>query len=304
MDYQHPLSLIVDPSLSVSRLWKALCEKLQIERKLSTAYHPQTDGQSEIANAQAEQMLRTTVTYLQDDWEDHLHIVEFAMNNQESETTHVSPFFANYGFHPRFHFEPGTPTTSASSLEYLATETIKTLKEIHDFCQDEMRLAQARQQEYANKKRTPAPDYKVGDLVFLNRKNVKTRRPCLKLDWKNIGPYPITKKISAYAYQIQLPPEIKMHNVFHVSHFSPAATDPFPGQVSPPPPAVEVDGEPDEYFVEEILDSKLVRGRLKYYVKWIGWDQPTWEPANDSINQLSAIDAFHALYPHKPGPAS
>ena len=95
-----------------------------------------------------------------------------------------------------------------------------------------------------------------------------------------------------------------MHDVFHVSHFEPAATDPFPGQTPPPPPPVEVDDEPEEYFVEAILDSKLDRGKLKYYVKWIGYDQPTWEPANDSINELTAVDSFHALYPTKPGPAT
>lgn len=130
-----PLYIVSDRGPQfVSRLWKSLCDKLKIQRNLSTAYHPETDGQSEIANAQVEQILRTVVAYLQDDWEDHLHVVKFAMNNQESETTQLSPFFANYGFNPRFHFEPGSTTAKPSSLEYRATETVKILKEVHEFC--------------------------------------------------------------------------------------------------------------------------------------------------------------------------
>ena len=69
---------------------------------------------------------------------------------------------------------------------------------------------------------------------------------------------------------------MKIHPVFHVSLLTPVPRDPHPGHIPPAPPAVLVDGE-EEYEVEEILDSKLVRKRLKYLVQWIRWNDPTWE---------------------------
>jgi len=88
-----------------SRFWKHLCHSLKIEPRLSTAFHPQTDGQTERINAVVEQHLRAYVSYLQDDWVEYLFLAEFAGNNQVSETTTVSPFFANLGYHPRCDFD-------------------------------------------------------------------------------------------------------------------------------------------------------------------------------------------------------
>ena len=93
---------------------------------------------------------------------------------------------------------------------------------------------------------------------------------------------------------------MKIHRVQNVSLLDPASNDPLPGQVIPPPPPVEVDGE-DEYLVDEILDSKLVRGRLKYLVRWVGWPRAEWQPA-ELYNKVQAVDDFHARCPDKPGP--
>lgn len=84
----------------VAQFWKHLTRRLQITNLLSTAYHPETDGQTERTNAVLEQYLRAYVSYLQDDWSEWLPLAEFAANSAHSESTHVSPFFANYGFHP------------------------------------------------------------------------------------------------------------------------------------------------------------------------------------------------------------
>ena len=93
---------------------------------------------------------------------------------------------------------------------------------------------------------------------------------------------------------------MKVHNVFHVRLLEPAANDPFLGQIIFPAPPVEVDGE-EEWEVTKVLDSWLFRRRLQYLVKWIGYDDPTWEPAK-SVNGLHAIHLFHQQYPNKPGP--
>src|SRR5437868_12296147 len=91
-----------------------------------------------------------------------------------------------------------------------------------------------------------------------------------------------------------------MHPVQHVFLLSPAADDPLSGQRNPSPPPVIVNDE-EEHIVDEVLDARTRRNKLQYLVKWTGYDNPTWEPAED-VNSLQAIDRFHELYLDKPGP--
>ena len=86
----------------MAAFWQPLCGRLGIDNRLSTAFHPETDGQTERANAVMEQYLRAHVSYLQDDWSKWLPLAEFVANNQASETTGVSPFFGRYGQDPRW----------------------------------------------------------------------------------------------------------------------------------------------------------------------------------------------------------
>ena len=141
----------------------------------------------------------------------------------------------------------------------------------------------------------------------MDSRNIKTLRPQKKLDWKNLGPFRITKVVSSHAYRLELPPSMKIHPVFHVNLLRPADDNPLPGQVQPPPPPVEVDGL-EEFEVDDILDSRWERRgrgrpRLKYTVKWTGYDEPTEIPASHLENAREVVDNFHRRYPEKPGPA-
>jgi len=102
-----------------------------------------------------------------------------------------------------------------------------------------------------------------------------------------------------YPYRMDLPNTMKIHNVIHVSLFDLAANYPLEGLIPPPPP-VEVEGE-EQWQVQEVLDSKFFRNRLRYLVKWEGYDETTWELA-ESINELKGVDEFHERYSLKPGP--
>jgi hypothetical protein len=284
----------------IAKFWKALCKILRIEVLLSTPYHPETDGQTERINAILEQYLRAYINYLQDDWEAWLHMAEFAANNQASETTGMSPFFATYGQDPLWQFDFTAVEEPRLPEEERAQQVSVKMKEITDHLQAEILRAQHRQQEYADGKRRPAPAFRVGDKVWLNAQNIATQRPSRKLDHRRIGPYEIIKVVSPYAYKLQFPASIKYHPVQHVSLLDPFDDDPLPGQHNPPPPPVIVDDN-EEWHVEEILDSRLYRRRLQYLVKWIGFDRPDWEPA-EGVNKLEAVDRFHERYPDKPGP--
>ena len=94
---------------------------------------------------------------------------------------------------------------------------------------------------------------------------------------------------------------MKIHPVLNVSLLEPAAQDPLPGQHIEPPPPVIVDGE-KAWEVEEVLDSRLYYNRGQYKVKWVGFDEPSWQPAIDLENVPEKVNSFHSRYPRKPGP--
>ena len=128
-----------------------------------------------------------------------------------------------------------------------------------------------------------------------------TQRPSKKLDWKCLGPYPIVEKISTQAYRLQLPPSLKVHPVFHVSLLDPYKESEIPGRTQPPPPPVVIEDQ-FEYEVEEILDSRLIRNRLFYLIKWKGYpaSDNLWEPVAHLTNCKNLIISFHSQYPDKP----
>ena len=101
----------------VGRFWEHLTHRLGIQSLLSTAFHPETDGQTERANSFLEQYLRAQVSYLQDDWSRWLPLAEFALNNALNESIKTTPFFANYRFHPRIGFEPLDPDYTPAALD-------------------------------------------------------------------------------------------------------------------------------------------------------------------------------------------
>jgi len=281
-----------------AKFWGTICRRVKIDRHLSTAFHPETDGQTGRVNGIMEQYLRSYVNYQQDDWCQWLPIVEFMGNNHACKATGTSPFFSNYGYDPRMDFldKQTLPTDDQAAQSFIVT-----MRELHAHLQTEMGYVQERQQENADGHRHPAPSFQVGDKVWLNAKNIRTRRPSQKLDNKrHDGPYKVKEKIGTHAYRLDLPNTMKIHNLFHVSLIDLAANNRLEGQIIPPPPPVEVEGE-EEWEVQEVLDSKLVRNQLRYLVKCVGYDETTWEPA-ESINEVKVVDDFHERYPLNPGP--
>ena len=247
-------------------------------------------------NTVMEQHLRAYVNYLQDDWTDYLFLAEFARNNQVSDSTTLSPFFANLGYHPRCDFELDIRVDDPE--EYRAQTAAKCLHRIHEVARSEMRYAQARQQDNADVQRTPALAFQPNDLVWVDGRHWRTERPSRKLENKYHGSYRVIRVIGTHAYELDIPNAIQKHRTFTVSLLHAAADDPIPGQVIPPPLPVIVEGK-EEWEVEEVLDSRRIRGRLQYLVKWRGFVAPTWEP-EESLAEAQPVDDYHERYPQWP----
>jgi hypothetical protein len=287
-----------------SKFWQELLKQFNVKSNLSTAFHPQTDGQTERINSVLEQYLRIYVNYQQDNWSSLLPFAEFSYNNAEQSSTQKSPFFSNYGYHPSLHFNQVTSSVPASD------DMIQQLHALHEEIKSEVSLAQQQQALYYNQHRRPTPDYKINDSVFISARNISTLRPSKKLDHKQLGPFKIIGKIGSHAYRLDLPDSMKIHPVFHVSLLSPASNSnlpDFPERRIQPPPPIEVKGQ-EEWVVREILDSRRYgRSRkLQYLVAWEGFPDPSdnsWEPASNlEANgfENSHVREFHAKYPRKP----
>jgi hypothetical protein len=289
----------------VSTMWKALCERLRIQANLSTAYHPETDGQSERANQDVKRGLRTYCNYMQDDWAKWLPMVEFSDNNNTSSATSISPFYLNKGFHPRMSFGPNTATyesTRERLLALKADDIAKRMEELLSFGRAQLTEAQAKMKNQADQHRKDV-SYEVGQSVWVSSKHIKTARPSETLEDKMLGPYKIIAKIGA-SYRLELPVTMKRTNVFHPSMLRPCAEDPLPGQRIPPPNPVTVNDQ-EEWVVDDILASRRESRtkRLQYKVKWQGYDRDEewyyvdngeFEGAKEVVNE------FHKRHPNMP----
>ncbi|KAI0992612.1 hypothetical protein K3495_g15573, partial [Podosphaera aphanis] len=248
----------------VARFWSEICERTNTRILLSTAWHPETDGQTERFNAILECYLRAYCNYEQDDWVRWLPSAEYNANNTESETTKVTPFFANSAQHPRSAISPPRTQTQPSVSHYLksqqeaANDFVQKMENLTSFLQENMKVSQAYYEKHANRHRSPPPSYCVGDRVFINAKNIRTKRPCKKLDWKSLGPFTIVKVVGSHSYQLKLTDDLKsVHPVFHTSLLRPDPNNPIPGQTNEPNPPVEIDASGESlYEVDAILDSR------------------------------------------------
>ncbi|KAD4585784.1 hypothetical protein E3N88_23385 [Mikania micrantha] len=213
-----PISIISDRDARfTSNFWKSLQNSLGTRLDMSTAYHPQTDGQSKRTIQTLEDMLRACVVDFGNSWETHLPLVEFSYNNSYHTSIKAAPFEALYGRKCRSSIcwaEVGDSQLTGPELVHERTEKIVQIR-------NRMAAARDRQKSYADKRRKPL-EFQVGDKVLLKVspcKGVIRFGKRGKLNPRYIGPFEILKRIGSVAYQLNLPAELDgVHNVFHVSN--------------------------------------------------------------------------------------
>ena len=269
---------------------------------MSTAYHPQTDGQTERANRTLEEMLRARINFAQDDWDEHLAAAELAINNAKQASTGYSPFYLNYGQQVRLPLDNELAAAAPDCNNPAADERIRRLHDDIARARTHIEAAQQRQKHYADQHRRDV-QFAVGDLVLLSTQHLRlagNESRAAKLSSPFIGPFKISRFVNDNAYELDLPPSLQIHPVINITRLKAYrdGSQLFPSRPPPdsrPPAEITDDGE-EAYEVEEIMGRRGSGTRREYLVKWRGYPQWewTWEPQRNLQNAADAVAAFEA----------
>ena len=229
---------------------------------------------------------------------------EFSANANVSATTKVLPFLATKDYNLRMSFDP-IDLSANSMRERIANSMARLIanciEKVWEFMQEEITKSQAKQVVAANCYWKKPPVYKIGDMVWLSTRNIKTERPSKKLDYKMISPYKV-KELIGSSYWLELPHTMKIHDIFHPNLLWKAATNPLPSQRNSPLPPTVVDDK-KKWEVDDILDAKRGRGDKKvlYCVKWKEYNNnKAWYNATNFDHVKDIVDYFYKWNPTKP----
>jgi hypothetical protein len=292
-------------ALFTAELWAALHKLTGVKLKMSTAYHPQTDGASERTNKTLNQAIRYHVDNNQKGWLAKLPRVHFAIMNTVNASTGFSPFQLKTGRSPRL-IPPLVPTaTNLTPAEADAREIITRLELDVKEAQDNLLAAKIRQAYHANEHRAPEIIYNEGDLVMLStehrRRNYKRKgkKRVAKFMPRSDGPYTVVKSFPEKSeYTLRLPNNSQTFPGFHSSLLKPfVPNDPtlFPDCEFTRPGAVVTEDGTEENMIDKIVDARR-RGRGKQYlVRWVGYDRDHDEwLSGRMLEDTEALDVWEA----------
>ena len=259
---------------------------------MSTAYHPQTDGQSERTIQTLEDMLRACIIDFGGNWDTHLPLIEFSYNNSYHTSIQAAPFEALYGRKcrsPLCWAEVGDRQLTGPEIIEETTEKISQIRE-------RMKAAQDRQKSYADRRRKPL-EFQVGERVLLKVspwKGVARFGKRGKLNPRYIGPFEIIARVGPVAYKLRLPEELAgVHDTFHVSNLRKCLSD---ESLIIPPEEMHIDKQ--LHFIEEPIEvtdwkiQKLRHSRIKLVkVRWNAKRGPefTWEREDQMRRKYPAL---------------
>ncbi|KAJ9530991.1 hypothetical protein QJQ45_001002 [Haematococcus lacustris] len=288
-----------DPRFT-STFWTELFRLTGTHLNMSTANHPQTDGQTERANRTLEDMLRNFVSPYHDDWDTHLTAAEFAYNSSTHAATGFTPFHLNSGQEPHTPLSLSAPTPDHAPAEKeSAPAFLQRMAADISVAKHHLHNAQERATKYANAKRQDHV-FKVGDQVYLadsffthaqiaqSAANHATR----KFSPIQHGPFRVLEVVTPVALRLEFPPVWKsIHPVVHVSHVKVHndGSAMFPTRNPAPPPEPEIiDGEA-HFHVQEFRKHRFLRGQLQLLVKWLGHPdhESCWLPLAQLQHDLS-----------------
>ena len=293
-----------DPRFT-AHFWRSLWTQLGTKLTMSTAYHPQTDGQTERANRTLEEGLRHYVNLRQNDWDDHLDAQEIAVNNSKHASTGFTPFAMNYGQEIHLPLDQAMQRANLNKNPDSA-QRIRDLHAMHEVAKRNLLRAQQRQSHYTDQHRRDV-SFKVGDRVLLSTDHItltgRNSELTPKFLYKFIGPFKITRVANPNAYELELPPTWSIHPVFNISRLKVYhdGFELFPGRppafARPPPEEINEQGA-EVYEVDKIIAHRGSGTRRQYLILWKGYplESSTWEPARE-IDAPDALAEYHRSRP-------
>ncbi|ESK81447.1 retrotransposon nucleocapsid protein [Moniliophthora roreri MCA 2997] len=262
-----------DPRFAAA-VFQETMKLLGVKHAMSTAYHPQSDGETERVNQEMEIYLRMFCSKEQTEWSSYLHMAEFAHNNRTHSVTRNSPFFMIMGYNPRplpTAFKP----TSVPSVE----ERLNKLRKLRGDVAGMMEIAWRKMIERASK---GTDKFMEGQKVWLEGKNLDFGYPSKKLSPKREGPFLIEKVMGPVTYKLKLPHQWKIHPVFHAGLLRLYKETEAHGRNFLEPPLDIIEGH-EEFEIEAIIGHKPLRRPRWFLVSWKGFDSShnEWKTKNE-----------------------
>ena len=290
-----------DPRFT-AHYYAELSRLLGIKLSMSTARHPQSDGQSEREIKTLVTALRSFCNDHQDDWDEYLDMLELGFNSAVQASTKCSPHELVYGVAPRLPIDVALDTLTPRVPA--AVDRAARMKAAFDYGRGQLVAAQERQARNADRHRRELK-LSVGDQVLLTTEGLELRNFTNKLCSRFIGPFAITKIINANAFELALPPQLKaLHHTFNIDRLKLyVANNPKfasrPQRFDRPAAEATADTNGDKTFEVERIVAARGRGRgLRYLVAWKGYppEENTWEPRSAFITAPDTLKEFEATH--------
>ena len=285
--YGLPQIIISDRGTQfAAQTFQNLCQTLGIKSTMSTAYHPQTDGQAERTNQEIETYFRIYCYNQPHNWAKHIPILQFEINNKYHSVTNKKPSELLLGYTPRAipdHF----PLSNFPSIQGRLAELLEIRKEAHH-AHDISRQRMGERNAHAY------PPFKVGERVWLHANNLR-RVTHGKFSPTYEGPFTIAEQISPLAFRLNLPPGWRIHNVFHAMLLSKFTHTNEHGTAFTQPPPDIIQGT-EEFEVESILNHRYDKKQKKdlFLIKWKGYSssENSWEPETHLQHTKRLLDMY------------
>jgi len=301
-----PDSIITDRDPRwTSDFWRGVAHFLKTKMSLSSAHHPQHDGQTEILNRHLTTMLRAYISEDLADWSTWLHVLEFAYNNSTHSSTGASPNFLAYGFQPKTPLDFLLPKETAESaghtdsLNSAARNFLMSIVMHWDSTCRAIAKAQDEQSLQFNKGRRPVLDFKQGDRVLVNPHTlnwVDSKGAGTKFKQHWIGPFEVLQRINLKVFRLRMSdnyPGLPVFNIEHLRKYE--ESPPELGDCTTLPESRRAHIESPEYEVESIVGHQRSGKSLQYLVRWVGYGPQynTWELARGLRNAVTLVRKYH-----------